>query len=573
VSAVRARMTSISTAVSRRPLDPLRELRLAVEHHDLGRAADLAIPLGIRAAGVLPANLRSDFETILQAFAHYDSGRDDAARESLQSIAINSPWLDWKLLIRGLLAYATGDDGRALDNWQRLEAKRLPAQLIAPLRASLDPAFRIERSPEQQLRLRIAADKLRLGPLATLRQIQTTLGRPEKLGEAFADIKALLPRIRRIEPELEAALGRCCYGALWQAGIDGAEAQRALFAPPDHDPTLDRLQALAAERRDDWQTANRHWRRYDAVLEHLTGFTDDDRRRARALVWRRCGNNAERVESPIQSKRPSAAEMCYRRAIEIDPSATGAQIALFDYFRQRNRFDATLAVGRKLAELCSNNVSVIASLAELAFEIGSWDAAIEWFAAARKLCPFNRDFTAAYNQALRLRARERAAAGDLRGAASDLHSVSEASISVLCQRSALASAIGNAVEADKLATEANLISGIGATFAMLAELTRLRQPRSARTVFEKEWKLRMTVGGSTADAIAIAEVALEQANAGHDYRGFRSHLAQVRKFIERSIGGPTTTAESNRLGELLEGLGWNRLKRGRFRREQLSEAR
>ena len=35
VSAVRARMTSISTAVSRRPLDPLRDLRTAIERTEL----------------------------------------------------------------------------------------------------------------------------------------------------------------------------------------------------------------------------------------------------------------------------------------------------------------------------------------------------------------------------------------------------------------------------------------------------------------------------------------------------------------------------------------------------------
>jgi tetratricopeptide (TPR) repeat protein len=570
-------MTSISTAVSRRPLDPLRELRTAVEHNDLRRAADLAVPLGTRATGVLPANLRPGFGIILQAFADYESGRDEAARASLQSIAMNSPWLDWKLLLRGLLAYATGDDGRALDNWRRLDGERMPAQLAAPLRAALDPAFRIARPPEQQQRWRMAADKLRLGPLARLREIQTTLSRPEKMGAAFTDITALLPRIRRTEPELEAALARCCYGALWQAGIDGAEALRALFAPPANDPTLDRLQAFAAERRDDWQTANRHWRRYDAVLEHLAGFSDDDRRRARALVWCRCGDNAERVEPPIQSKKPWAAEVCYRRAIEIDPSATGAHIALFDYFRQRNRFDAALAVGRQLAELCPNNATVIAALAELAFEMGNWDAAIEWFAAASKLSPFNRDFTDAHNEALRLRARERAAAGDLSGASSDLNSVSETSISVSCQRSALAFATGNPCEADKLATEAQLMNSIGATFAMLAELIRLKQPRSVRSPFEAEWKAQMTAAGAVADVIAVAEVALDQSDADDDYRGFQSHLAQVRKFIERSIEMPMTAGEAERLDESLEALGWHRLKRSKSRRERLaanfSEAR
>jgi tetratricopeptide (TPR) repeat protein len=373
------------------------------------------------------------------------------------------------------------------------------------------------------------------------------------------------------------ALARCCYGALWQAGIDGAQALRTLFAPPANDPTLDRLQALAAERRDDWQTANRHWRRFDAVLEHLAGFTDEDRRRARALVWHRCGDNAEHVEPPVQSKKPAAAEVCYRRAIESDPSASFAYTALFDYFRSRNRFDAALAVGRELAALCANNATVIASLAELAFEIGNWDAAIEWFAAASKLGPFNRDFIDAHNEALRMRARERAAAGELSGASSDLKAVGEISISVLCQRSALAFATGNPCEADKLAQEAQSMNLTGATFAMMAELIRLKQPRSARSAFEEEWKARTTAVGSIADVIAVTDVALDQSDAGDDYRGFRSHLAQARKFVERSIDVPMTAGEAERLDESLDALGWHRLKRGQRRRERsaakFSEAR
>ena len=47
-----------------------------------------------------------------------------------------------------MTAYYQNDDARALDNWQRLDPKRVPARLAAPLRAVIDPAFRAAQSPQ-----------------------------------------------------------------------------------------------------------------------------------------------------------------------------------------------------------------------------------------------------------------------------------------------------------------------------------------------------------------------------------------------------------------------------------------
>ena len=51
---------------------------------------------------------------MLQAFRQVEAGQDEAARESLQGIGLQSPFLEWKLLLRGLLAYYQGDDVRAV---------------------------------------------------------------------------------------------------------------------------------------------------------------------------------------------------------------------------------------------------------------------------------------------------------------------------------------------------------------------------------------------------------------------------------------------------------------------------
>ena len=90
---------------------------------------DLAIRTRTNAG--LPPEHHAEFRAILQAFVSYEAGNDEAARAALQTIGLKSPFQDWKLLIRGLMAYAIGDDARAVENWQRLTTGRLPARLAA----------------------------------------------------------------------------------------------------------------------------------------------------------------------------------------------------------------------------------------------------------------------------------------------------------------------------------------------------------------------------------------------------------------------------------------------------------
>src|SRR5262249_59575457 len=89
----------------------------------------------------LPAPLHAPFDLILQAFTHYEAGRDEQARAALQGVGLQSPFIEWKVLLRGLLAYIAKDDSRALENWQRLDQTRLPCRLCAAMRCVIDPAY------------------------------------------------------------------------------------------------------------------------------------------------------------------------------------------------------------------------------------------------------------------------------------------------------------------------------------------------------------------------------------------------------------------------------------------------
>ena len=55
--------------------------------------------------------------------AQLEAGKDEEAKTTLQGIGLQSPFLEWKVFLRGLLAYYQNDDARVLENWQRLDAE------------------------------------------------------------------------------------------------------------------------------------------------------------------------------------------------------------------------------------------------------------------------------------------------------------------------------------------------------------------------------------------------------------------------------------------------------------------
>src|SRR5581483_3456078 len=146
-----------------------------------------------------------------RAFAASQAGRDDEAREALQGIGLQSPFLEWKVLVRGLLAYYAGDDVRARENWQRLDPPRLPYRLAAPLKFRLDPAYRQQQPAATQTFLAARSARLVGSALSEgLEQLKEKLA-CDNLGPAFRQAEQLLPALRRDFPGLVPRLARCFY--------------------------------------------------------------------------------------------------------------------------------------------------------------------------------------------------------------------------------------------------------------------------------------------------------------------------------------------------------------------------
>src|SRR5207249_5373122 len=108
--------------------DPQAEARI------LAQAVDIALAQGPAGRALLPQALHDQFDRVLQAFRLQESGADEQALKVLGDVGLQSPFLEWRLLLRGLLAYYRDDAARAVEIWQRLSPERLPAKLAGPLR-------------------------------------------------------------------------------------------------------------------------------------------------------------------------------------------------------------------------------------------------------------------------------------------------------------------------------------------------------------------------------------------------------------------------------------------------------
>src|SRR5262249_11126987 len=124
----------------------------------LAIAADVALQRGARGRELLPESLRTDFDLIVSAFDQLAAGEDKRAREFLHGIGLQSPFLEWKVLLRGLSAYYQQVDARAIEQWSRLDPKRLPARMAAALRFRIDAEFARSQPPKIQQHLRQKAD-------------------------------------------------------------------------------------------------------------------------------------------------------------------------------------------------------------------------------------------------------------------------------------------------------------------------------------------------------------------------------------------------------------------------------
>jgi tetratricopeptide (TPR) repeat protein len=270
----------------------------------LGAAADRAVRCQERTA--VPEEHRPAFDHVTRAFTLYELSNNANARELLAPIGMQSPFAEWKLLLRGLLALSEGDSARALENWQRLNPQRLPFRVAAPLRASLDAAF-LQAQPEAA---RIAIERqmralVGQSFLANLKALMGEVQKKDRLEPLIKSLEANIAQIKSTAPHLIPRLSNFLYQMiLTQGEPKDLPRHRKLFGPHPDDPEFNRLVAQVQEQIHEYEVAIEHWQKYERWLAgSKCPWPEALRARARAIVHLRIGNLAQKaLQDPLDDE-------------------------------------------------------------------------------------------------------------------------------------------------------------------------------------------------------------------------------------------------------------------------------
>lgn len=387
------------------PDDAKRSARL------LGHAADYAVQHAHSGTSALPAELHTPLALIQQAWVHSEAGRDEEARTALQGIGLHSPFLEWKVLLRGLLALYDGEEARALENWQRLDPQRLPARLTAPLKYRLDPEYRKTLSPVLQMLIQERSVRLFSSPLiGRLQELRAALGR-DNLAPAFRQAEKLLPDLKRAFPDLAARLANCFLWAIIAQGeTEDLDRYQRVFGAPADDPKMQRAEALALETCGMMSEAHKAWQGFLKEVVRSKAWLPEAGQRAQALIWARMGGNAlpsTRRRGPqrgsifelfFESRQPLSlkptAEECFRKSIALAPDRLEPYLALFQLLRQAKQPAKARKVGQELLKRFPDHAATMEALGDLAVEERDVKTACDHYAKAMQANPLERGLRA-----------------------------------------------------------------------------------------------------------------------------------------------------------------------------------
>ena len=535
----------------------------------LAQLVDRALREPKNGKSLLPADLHAGFDAIVSAFAHHERGQDEQARATLQSIGMQSPFLDWKLLLRGLMAYSATDDARAIENWQRLDAGRLPAQLAAPLRFQIDAAFRGALTPEQMKRFGNRSDHLALPMLASLRKIQLLLSSPDHLPDALRQVRPLIGMLKMNAPQYLPKLANCFYWLIILGGQpDDMEEYEAIFGKPADDPNFCRLIAFVMESAGRLEEAHKEWRQHsDWIASQPQRWPGEFGKRARAMIALRMGDNAIEHDNISDDPTPEnfldflrrelhrpgkrkplkpTAEACYRNALELAPDWKEPLARLLDYYIDEQQWEKAEAIGRRFAERFPDNPHALVRLSDVLHAQAKDAEALEVLRTALKHNPLDSELRGVVAQLTLRRGRQQTASGDYEAArASFQESLNlDPQFVAPATRASLAACefkAGNEETARRHASELQAApqKRVAAVFLLMAETSRVKAGKAIQAEFKSQFEDALKGDIDFLEFLQLLIAWNLYRSEDDRFHGFGTHekkiLARVQQIVESKL--------------------------------------
>ena len=522
----------------------------------------------------LPSELREDYDRILKAFREVENGQDEAARSTLGAVGLKSPFLEWKILLRGFQAYYAHDDERARENWQRLDPERPPARIAAPFRAAIDPPYQQAQSPPVQNRLRQQLDSTLGNDLRVqLRALRKALDHPDSLSEALTLAERLLPTLQQQAPQIIPRLSTCFYWKVLETGPSDLARYRRVFGTMPTDPKLNRINALGNQLAGEMAKAHRHWEAYQkdiAAMPQL--WPGEECALARALVWVKMAENADsiptaaqfaklprairRMEAPPRPLHPTAVE-CYRKAIDLAPTLIDAHTGLFRSMLQGGKESEAIKSGEALLERFPNDVETARLLGAVLIKHAHHQRAGEVWEQVVHMQPLDTSARQFLGHAYRGRARELVSKKKFAEARPLFQSGldycgQDQRISLLCTWAVAERIAEDQPRSDELLDLARAQVGeLYISYQMLVESHRMSLPPKEKTLLGKEFTAKLANPVDTPTLLALVEYATALVNGDVTYFGIKTH---VKKIISLASKCDIATLDEKQLLRLLKAL-------------------
>ena len=551
----------------------------------LSRIGDRAIREGPAGKDLLPADLRPGFELVRKAFADYEAGRDDVAREALNGIGLASPFLEWKLLLRGLIAWSANDTPRALENWGRLTPDRLPARLAAPFRLTADKSFAATLPANRLPQVAQQADQLGGGLNETLRRLRKQLANEDMIPAALETARVLVPELKRVSPDAVPRLANVVYWSLISGGQpEDMPRYNRVFGPPTDDPQFFRLQALVMEQTRRLDTAHGMWGKYEQwIAKTPARWPGPQAERARALVLERMGRLArdwltdegpddfddigdffsffirDDRKKPARKPLKPAAEECFRKAGELAPDWSAPALELLREYEDKP--DKAIEAVEDLLKRFPDNLPILEAAAGLYEKLGDMVKAHEVLKRALSANPLDRGLR---QQAAGLAvnaARRHAEAGDFSAARAGLREAADLggpglALSILAMSAAIELRAG-----DKGAADKHRESLMGQPDARLAGAYRIMVEGSRLKLKKPDLGPHQTAfteglaGPATVGEVAALLDALDQYRREPvPYRGLKTQEKKILDRVAAVAGSNLSEDDLVRLGLALHRL-------------------
>lgn len=529
-------------------------------------AVDAALAQGKAGRRQVSQDLLADFDRILLAFEQVEKGQDEAMRETLQAIGLRSPFLDWKLLLRGWSAYYQHDDARAMENWQRLDPARFPARLAAPFRFQIDDAYRQAQPPATQAVLSRQSRHLQQGEaVRRLEALRAALDKGRRFFHLQREVEQALIALRQEAPQLLPRFAAAMYWAvLKHGGPEELQFYRRHFGAPTDDPNFFRMQALGYEQGFELEAAHGFFQKLIAEIANRADvWRGEQGRRAQALLWLRMGENAAKLPSPAKLKlAPSrirydprfstqlkpTAEECLRKSMALAPDLAEPALALFHHLVVEGKAKSAIKVARDFLQPQPDHLPMLKELGSLLAREADYGEAVKIYQQALSKNPLDRDLRERLGGAHLFFARQLAEAksyDDARGSyQAALELTPQDAAPVLCKWAACEYKAKNDTRGEELIQQARQQNGtpLFIAYSMLIEAIRMKLPALKKRV-EKDFADGLQAPADPEAVVQVAECAATHRLAEINYYGQKTHQKKVSDYISKAITRKTTFTE------------------------------